>query len=385
MVKNLSVLGSTGSIGTQALDVARRYNINITALAAMKNIARLEEQVREFKPELVAVYDESAAKELKIKISDTNTKVVQGSEGLNLAAGLNSSDMVLNSVVGMVGLKPTLCAIKEKKDIALANKETLVVGGKLVTDAAKENNVKILPVDSEHSAIFQCLQGMHDKKSLKKIILTASGGPFFGKSKSELKDITPQDALKHPTWNMGAKISIDSATMMNKGLEIIEAKWLFDVELEKIDVLVHRESIVHSLIEYNDNSVIAQLALPDMHLPIQYALTYPERCESLTNELDLASVGSLSFSRACEDTFLCLKACKEAIRRGGLAPAAANGANELAVSLFLQGKISFLDIGEYVYMAMKSQKDKEVKDIDDIIEADKQAREFVLSKLTKGR
>ncbi len=385
MVKNLSVLGSTGSIGTQALDIARRYNINITALAAMKNIERLEEQVREFKPELVAVYDESAAKELKIKISDTNTKLVQGSEGLNLAAGLKSSDMVLNSVVGMVGLKPTLCAINEKKDIALANKETLVVGGKLVTGAAKENNVNILPVDSEHSAIFQCLQGMHDKKSLKKIILTASGGPFFGKSKTELEDITPQDALKHPTWNMGAKISIDSATMMNKGLEIIEAKWLFDIELDKIDVLIHRESIIHSLIEYNDNSVIAQLALPDMHLPIQYALTYPQRCESLTNELDLASVGSLSFSRACEDTFLCLKACKEAIRRGGLAPTAANGANELAVSLFLQGKISFLDIGEYVYMAMNAQKDKEVENIDDIIEADKQAREFVLSKLTKGR
>ncbi len=381
MVNNLSILGSTGSIGTQALDVARKFKINITALAAMKNISKLEAQIREFKPKLAAVFDEKAASELKLKVKDTSTKVVSALDGLISAACEESADTVLNSVVGMVGLEPTLCAIENKKNIALANKETLVVGGKLVIDAVKRNNVKLLPVDSEHSAIFQCLEGCKDKKTLKKIILTASGGPFFGKNTDELQKITPEDALQHPTWNMGSKITIDSATLMNKGLEIIEAKWLFDVEVDNIDVVVHRESIIHSLIEYNDNSVIAQLGLPDMHLPIQYALTYPERYKSIAKPLDLADIGKLTFYRPDEETFICLKACKEAIKRGGLAPAAANGANEIAVSLFLDNKISFLDIGKYVYMAMEAQADRDITKIEDIIESDRNAREFVLDKV----
>ena len=277
MVNSLSILGSTGSIGTQTLDVADKLNLKVSALTASTNIKLLEEQVRKYKPELAVVFNEEKAKEFKDNIKDTNTRVLSGMNGLIEAATLENADLIVNSVVGMVGLKPTLAAANAKKDIAFANKETLVTGGKLVCDAVKKNGVKLLPVDSEHSAIFQCLQGMPEKKMLKKLILTASGGPFFGKTVEDLKSVTVNEALNHPNWSMGAKITIDSATMMNKGLEIIEARWLFDVQPENIDVVVHRESIIHSLIEYVDNSVIAQLGLPDMRIPIQYAITYPER------------------------------------------------------------------------------------------------------------
>lgn len=378
MVENLSLLGSTGSIGTQALEVVRELNIKVCALAAHRNIDLLEKQAREFKPEVVAVYDEKAASQLKQNICDLDTRVRAGMDGLCEAASKVPADTVLNAVVGMIGLEPTLEAIKSGKDIALANKETLVTGGKLVMDLAHKKGIKLLPVDSEHSAIFQCLQGCYNKSDLRRIILTASGGPFFGKTKGELRGITKEQALNHPTWNMGAKITIDSATMMNKGLEIIEAKWLFDVDEKDIDVLIHKQSIVHSLIEYKDNSVIAQLGTPDMKMPIRYALTYPRRYVSSDEPLSLAKVGSLTFFPPDEDSFVCFKACREALKRGGLAPVAVNGANEQAVELFLKNKISFIDIGNLVYSAMCKQQDTDDFTLKDIIEADRQAREFVM-------
>ena len=303
-------------------------------------------------------------------------------EGLCEAASIEQADTVLNSVVGMVGLAPTLAAAGAKKNIALANKETLVAGGSLVMEAVRENHVSLYPVDSEHSAVFQCLQGCPDGKALSRIILTASGGPFFGRTREGLQNITPKEALKHPNWSMGAKITIDSATMMNKGLEIIEASWLFGLPEDRIDVVVHRESIVHSLVEYQDNSVIAQLGVPDMRIPIQYALTYPERVESPVKRLSLAQAGRLTFYEPDSVTFSCMEVCRKAIRRGGLAPAAANGANEEAVSLFLKEKISFLEIGQLTDAAMNNQPGGEITCIQDIIEADKSAREFVLRHAT---
>ena len=377
MVNTISILGSTGSIGTQALDVAKKLNLNICALTAHSNIDILEQQVREFKPSLAVVFCEDKAKEFKIKIADTNTKVMCGMEGLIAAATANEADMVLNSVVGMVGLVPTLNAINAKKDIALANKETLVAGGSLVMDAVKRNKVNMYPVDSEHSAIFQCLQGMNEKKELKKLILTASGGPFFGKTTQELKNVTVSDALNHPNWSMGAKITVDSASMMNKGLEVIEASWLFDMPQDKIDVVVHRESIIHSMIEFVDNSVIAQLGLPDMRIPIQYAITYPNRFESPVKELDFTELGSMTFYKPDYDTFKCLVACKEAIDLGGTAPAIVNGANEVANKLFRDGKIKFLEIGDIVYNALHNVKRNEIKCVDDVLFADKSARQYV--------
>nr|WP_319488142.1 1-deoxy-D-xylulose-5-phosphate reductoisomerase [uncultured Caproiciproducens sp.] len=380
MKRCLSILGSTGSIGTQTLDVVRGLHLKVCSLAANTNISLLEDQIREFKPELVAVYDLNAAKILKIAVADTPVKVVAGMEGLCEAATIGSADLVLNSVVGMVGLLPTLAAIGAKKDVALANKETLVAGGSLVMEALKKNEVKIFPVDSEHSAIFQCLQGCPEKKSLKRIILTASGGPFFGKTKDELIHVTPQKALKHPNWNMGAKVTIDSATMMNKGLEIIEASWLFDMPASQISVVVHRESVIHSMIEYEDNSVIAQLGLPDMRIPIQYAISWPQRFPSPVGQLSLTDYGKLTFFEPDFQTFPCLAACKRAIERGGLAPAAANGANEVAVKLFLNGQISFIRIGELVSRAMENQPDvKNISSVNDILNADKNARDYVLS------
>ncbi len=376
-------MGSTGSIGTQTLDVVRGLNLRVCALAANANTALLENQIREFKPQLVAVFDLNAAKKLKLAVADTPVRVVQGMEGLCEAAAISEADVILNSVVGMVGLTPTLAAIAAKKDVALANKETLVAGGSLVMRAAKENHVKILPVDSEHSAVFQCLEGCPEKKALKRIILTASGGPFFGKSIAELQNVTPQQALKHPNWNMGAKVTIDSATMMNKGLEIIEASWLFDVPAGQIDVVVHRESVVHSMIEYEDNSVIAQLGVPDMRIPIQYALTWPQRFPSPVKQLSLTQYGSLSFYEPDYETFQCLRVCKKAIERGGLAPAAANGANEVAVQLFLKNQISFLEIGNLVQRAMDNQPDAKITSVDDILDADQTARNFVLQSVGK--
>lgn len=381
MINSLSILGSTGSIGTQTLDVVDKLNLKVSALTASTNIKLLEDQVRKYKPELAVVFDEEKAKELKDNIKDTSTRVLSGMDGLIEAATLENADLVVNSVVGMVGLKPTLAAANAKKDIAFANKETLVTGGKLVCDAVKKNGVKLLPVDSEHSAIFQCLQGMPEKKMLKKLILTASGGPFFGKTTEELKNVTVKEALNHPNWSMGAKITIDSATMMNKGLEIIEARWLFDVQPENIDVVVHRESIIHSLIEYVDNSVIAQLGLPDMRIPIQYAITYPERYESPVGELSLAQIGKMTFFEPDYETFKCLRACKKTLSLGGVATAVANGANEEANRLFREGKITFLEIGDLVMGAIDNIDNFEPTCVDDVLKADKLAREYVLSML----
>lgn len=384
-MKKISILGSTGSIGTQALDVVRGLpgELKVTAVAAHSNVRLLEEQIREFSPAFAVCFDEEAAKALKTAVSDCPVRIGAGMEGLCEAASFAGADMVLNSVVGMIGLRPTLEAIRAGKDIALANKETLVAGGALVMQAAKEKGVKILPVDSEHSAIFQCLQGRPPKeadpegKALSRLILTASGGPFFGKTRQELAAVTPEQALRHPNWDMGAKVTIDSATMMNKGLEIIEAAWLFGMPADQIDVVVHRESVVHSLIEYCDNSVIAQLGVPDMRVPIQYALTWPGRAPSPVKRLSLADYGTLHFALPDEETFRCLAACKKALRRGGLAPAAANGANEEAVQQFLAGKLSFLGIGDVVTEAMERQKDAVCDSLEAILEADAAARAFV--------
>ncbi len=378
MTKNISLLGSTGSIGTQSLDVAKMHGYNIKCLTANSRVDIIEQQVRQFKPELVCMMNEQAASELKTRIADTSTKVTCGMQGLIECATYEGADTVLNSVVGMVGLQPTLEAIKAKKTIALANKETLVAGGHLVTNLAKENGVSILPVDSEHSAIFQAMQGAPNKQSIKKIILTASGGPFFGKTIDELESVTPADALKHPNWDMGAKITIDSATMMNKGLEFIEAKWLFDMPNDDIEIVVHRESVVHSAIVYQDNSMIAQLGVPDMRIPIQYALTYPERLESPVKYLSLADYGKLTFFEPDYETFKCIDVCRNAIELGGLHPAAANGANEESVRLFLNGKIKFTDIAYLNNEAMKRADDIENFTLADVLEADRKAREFVL-------
>ncbi len=377
-MKKISLLGSTGSIGTQSLDVCRMHGYQVKCLTANSHVDVIEKQIREFKPELVCMMNERSAKELKSKISDTSTKVVCGMDGLIECAVYDGADTVLNSVVGMVGLKPTLEAIKAKKTIALANKETLVAGGHLVTNLARENGVSILPVDSEHSAIFQAMQGMPDKKAVKKIILTASGGPFFGKSSQELENVTAKDALKHPNWDMGAKITIDSATMMNKGLEFIEAKWLFDMKNEDIEIVIHRESVVHSAIVYQDNSMIAQLGVPDMRIPIQYALTYPDREPSPVKELSLADYGRLTFFEPDYETFKCINVCKNAIEMGGLHPAAANGANEESVRLFLQGKIKFNDIAYLNNEAMLRAESKADFTLEDVLDTDKKARAYVL-------
>lgn len=377
MTNTISILGSTGSIGTQSLDVCRMQGYDVKCLSANSRVDIIEKQVREFKPELVCMMNEESAKQLRIAIADTDTKVVCGMDGLIECATYDGADTVLNSVVGMVGLCPTLEAIKAKKTIALANKETLVAGGHLVTNLAKENGVSILPVDSEHSAIFQAMQGSPEKKAVKKIILTASGGPFFGKTLRELENVTPAEALKHPNWDMGAKITIDSATMMNKGLEFIEAKWLFDMPNDDIEIVVHRESVVHSAIVYRDNSVIAQLGVPDMRIPIQYALTYPQRLESPVDELSLCDYGKLTFFEPDYDTFKCINVCKNAIEMGGLHPAAANGANEESVKLFLNGKIKFTDIAYLNNEAMKNAENKKDFTLQDVLDADRAAREYV--------
>ena len=383
----LALLGSTGSIGIQTLHVVRElarggdFPVSVAVLAARSSVKLLEEQAREFRPQAVAVFDPAAARDFRARTRDLDLTVLEGMEGLCQAAAWEGVDVTLNSVVGMVGLQPTLAAIAAKKTVALANKETLVAGGRIVMEAARQNKVSILPVDSEHSAIFQCLQGCPEKGALKKLILTASGGPFFGKTKEELRHITPAQALRHPNWDMGAKITIDSATLMNKGLEVIEASWLFGMGPQDINVVVHRESIVHSLIQYQDNSVIAQLGLPDMCIPIQYALTYPARYPSPVGELDLAAVGNLTFAKPDLDTFPCLRVCIDALKQGGLAPAAANGANEQAVSLFLQEKIGFLDIPRLVEAAVARQPAAAGDTLESVLEADQAARRFVLESI----
>lgn len=380
-MKKLSLLGSTGSIGTQALQVVQNLREQgekweVAALAARSSVNRLEEQARQFHPDVVAVFDEGAALSLRQSLRDTDIQVLSGMEGLCEAAAWPEADLTLNAVVGMVGLQPTLAALQAGKALALANKETLVAGGAIVMEAARKRNLSILPVDSEHSAIFQCLQGCPERGALKKLVLTASGGPFFGRSRQELAGVTREQALRHPKWDMGAKITIDSATMMNKGLEVMEASWLFDLPEHRIEVVVHRESVIHSMVEYQDNAVVAQLGVPDMAVPIQYALTYPRRMPSPAGELDLCALGKLTFYPPDREAFPCLELCREALRRGGLVPAAANGANEQAVALFLEGKIGFLDIPRLVEAAMDRQ-DPGVVTLEAVLEADREARAFV--------
>ena len=375
-MKKLAILGSTGSIGTQALCVAENLGLEVSALTAHKNLKLLEQQVRKFSPATVVVTDEETYKEALIKLKDTPAKLMFGMDSVCEVASDNANDMVLNSLVGMRGLKPTMCAIEAGVDVALANKETLVTGGKLVMDAVKKYGVRLLPVDSEHSAVFQCLQGRANNR-INKIILTASGGPFFNKKYDELEKVTVKDALNHPNWSMGAKITIDSATLMNKGLELIEAVWLFDKAPKDIEIVIHRESIIHSLIEYDDFSVIAQLGMPDMKIPIQYALTYPDRTACDVKRLSLSAVKNLSFYEPDEQTFKCLSACKTAISKGGLYPTYANGANEKAVEMFLDGKIGFNDIGRIVSSAVDEIKTNMTEyTIDDIYAADAVARDF---------
>lgn len=378
-MKSLIILGSTGSIGTQALEVCRRDGYKVVALAAGSNIGLLEAQAREFKVKAVAVFNEEKANELKIKLRDTDIKVLSGVEGVCEVASMEA-DIALNAIVGIAGLRPTLAAIESGKDIALANKETLVTGGDIVNRKAREKGVKILPVDSEHSAIFQSLQGA-PSGSLKKILLTASGGPFFGKTRKDLENVTVKEALNHPNWSMGAKITIDSATLMNKGLEVIEAVHLFGISADNIEILVHRQSILHSAVELSDGAVIGQLGTPDMRLPIQYALTYPERSNYAFEKLSLADVGTLTFQKPDTDTFRCLPLCIAAINEGGLRPTAVNGANEEAVRLFLEGKIKFLQIAELVEKAAYSVENKKDFGLDDILYIDKTARQAVLNNI----
>lgn len=373
MIKTLAVLGSTGSIGVQALEVAQMHSIRVLALTANSRTDILEEQIRKFNPIYAAVADEKAAADLKLRVADTGVKVLSGAEGVKECAACGA-ESVLNSIVGIAGLAPTVAAIEVGSDIALANKETLVAGGKLVMALAAEKGVNIYPVDSEHSAIFQSLQGCADKKQIKRLILTASGGPFFGKTKEELENVTLEQALKHPNWSMGAKITIDSATMMNKGLELIEAAWLFDMKPADIDIVVHRQSVIHSLVEYIDNSVIAQLGVPDMRIPIQYALTYPDRFESPVKQLNLADFANLTFENPDYETFPCINLCRKAIEKGGLYPAAVNAANEKANELFRQEKIGFTDIAKAVEYSLENAPQNENYSLADVFEADRLAR-----------
>lgn len=375
----ISLLGSTGSIGRQSLEVIQACGMKVGALTANSNVARMEEQARQFQPELAVMMDEQAAADLKVRLADTPVRVVGGLEGLLEAAELPKADTVITAVVGMVGLRPTMAAIREGKRIALANKETLVCAGQLVTEEARDYGAKILPVDSEHSALFQSLQGCKDRGEVKRLILTCSGGPFFGKTRKELEGMTREDALQHPNWSMGAKITVDSATLMNKGLEFIEAMHLYQMPPEKISIVVHRESIIHSLVEYCDNAMIAQMGTPDMRLPIQYALTWPERVVGPAIPLDLCSCGPLTFAQPDTETFQCLALALEAAKTGGTAGAILNGANEAAVALFLEGKIGFLDIADRVRRAMEQVKVIADPSMTQVLEADAAAREAVLS------
>ena len=378
-MKELVILGSTGSIGTQTLDVARMHGYKIKALSANTDIKLLEEQAREFRPRYVCLYDIGAASDMRIRLADTDIKVLSGIEGLCELASL-SCDMVINSVVGMVGLRPTLAAIEAGNRIGLANKETMVVGGALVTAAAKRKNVDIIPIDSEHSAIFQSLMGNECNK-IEKIILTASGGPFYGYTAKQLRSVTKEQALKHPNWSMGRKITIDSATLMNKGLELIEAVWFFGVTPEQIEILVHRQSILHSAVEYEDGAVIGQLGVPDMKIPIQFAVTYPNRLHSCSRKLSLSQIGTLTFEKADEETFVCLAAAKRAISAGGTAPCIMNSANEAAVAAFLADKIPFYRIGELVCEACEAVKAEKEVSLSGILSAQEETTRFIDKKL----
>ena len=377
MRKKIAILGSTGSIGTQTLDIVREQgDIDVVAMAAGSNIKLLEAQMREFHPSLVSVWDEEKAKELKTNTADLGIRIVSGMEGLLEVSVMPESEILVTAIVGMLGIRPTIAAIKAGKKIALANKETLVTAGHIIMPLAKEYQVPILPVDSEHSAIFQSLQGAGDNR-IHKILLTASGGPFRGRKAEELKNIQVEDALKHPNWSMGRKITIDSSTLVNKGLEVMEAKWLFGVELDQIQVVVHPQSVIHSAVEYEDGAVIAQLGTPDMRLPIQYALYYPERRNLSGKRLDLFEIANLTFEKPDTDTFRCLKLAMEAAETGGTAGAILNGANEEAVSQFLAGKIGFLEIAEKVALAMERVPVVREPGLDDVLEADRAAREAI--------
>ncbi len=373
-MKKVSILGSTGSIGTQTLDVIRfSNNYEVVALSANSNIDLLEKQALEFKPKVVAVGDTKRATILKRRLQGENIEVLAGTEGLKTVASIDSADIVLNSVVGMVGLIPTLEAIRSNKTIALANKETLVTAGEIVTRLANENEVSIIPVDSEHSAIFQCLKSGKDNE-VSRIILTASGGPFRGKTADYLKNVTLEEALAHPNWSMGKKISVDSATLMNKGLEVIEAKWLFEIDIEKIDVIVHPQSIVHSMVEYIDGSIISQMGVHDMRIPIQYALSYPNREVTNIEKLDLVKVGNLTFEQPDIITFPSLKLSIDAIKEGGTMPTVLNGANEEAVKLFLDKRIKFVEIPKIIDKVMNCHKTIYNPTLEDVLESDKWAR-----------
>ena len=380
MSKTISILGSTGSIGRHTLDVAQQLNLRVAAITAHASVARMEEQIRQFHPALAVLTDEAAARDLRARVVDTDTTVVGGFEGLMEAATLPQADTVVTAVVGMVGLRPTLAAIGEKKRIALANKETLVCAGELVMDAAEQAGAEIVPVDSEHSAIFQCLQGCADRREIRRLILTCSGGPFYGMSYDEVGKMTKEDALRHPNWTMGPKITVDCATLMNKGLEVIEAMRLYRLPLSQVSVVIHRQSIVHSLVEYRDGTVLAQLGTPDMRLPIRYAMTYPNRGENPAEPLDLLSCPPLTFTQPDRTAFPCLRLAEEAAAQGGTACAVLNGANEEAVRLFLADRIGFHDIPRLVAQARAEVAVVAPPTLEDILEADRLARESVLRK-----
>ena len=385
MVKCVSILGSTGSIGRQSLDIIDNLQIPVCALTAGTNVERMVQQCRKYRPQLAVMSTQEAAQQLSVEIVDLPTEVDWGEAGLIRAATMEQADCVITAVVGMVGLKPTLAAIDAKKRIGLANKETLVCAGELVMSRARKNNVEIIPVDSEHSAIFQCLMGNHDPSQIKRIILTCSGGPFFGKTQQELGVVTKADALRHPNWKMGAKITIDCATLMNKGLEVIEAMRLYDLPLEQVDVVIHRQSIVHSLVEFVDGAVMAQLGAPDMRLPIQLAMTYPERTTCPVEPLDLLTCGDLSFYKPDMEAFPCLALARECAKKGGTACPVMNGANEEAVAMFLNDEIGFYDIYDLVKMAVDTVPFIADPNLEQILEADRLARQAVRNLSKRGK
>ena len=378
MTKTIALLGATGSIGRQTLEVARELGLTVAALTAHTNIDLLERQARQFRPRLAAVYDAAAAAVLRDRLSDTDIEVLAGEEGLLAAATLAEADTLVTAVMGSVGLAPTMAAIRQGKRIALANKETLVCAGELVMSAAAEYGAEIIPVDSEHSAVFQCLQGCRDRGEVRRILLTCSGGPFYGKTHDQLEHVTAADALRHPNWHMGAKITIDSATLMNKGLEVIEAMRLYALPVERVQPVIHRQSIVHSLVEFRDGALLAQLGTPDMKLPIRYALTYPYRAETPDAPLDLLQCGALTFAAPDEDVFPCLRLARQCGKTGGTSCAILNGANEAAVALFLRGDIGFNDIHRCVERALSRVAVKYQPSLADILEADRAARQAIL-------
>ncbi|MBD3180870.1 1-deoxy-D-xylulose-5-phosphate reductoisomerase [Candidatus Poribacteria bacterium] len=378
MMKNICILGSTGSIGTQALQVVKfnKDHFKIVGLAARSNLELMEKQIRLFHPHLAALEDEGKAKILKEKVKDTRTKVLAGQQGILQLASMPESDMVLSSIVGIAGLLPTLEAVKAEKDIALANKESLVTAGSILTKSVKKHGVNLIPVDGEHNAVFQCLAADKKKENLNKIILTASGGPFRNTDRKALHNVSPQQALKHPNWSMGKRITIDSATLMNKGFEVIEARWLFHVDVSKIHVVIHPESIVHSMVEFVDSSILAHLSVPDMRLQIQFAFTYPERMKSPVSYLDLIKTGQLNFQEADTDKFPCLKYAYQACETGGTMPTVLNGADEVAVDAFIKGKIGFMDIPAVIMETMSKHNLVSDPSLDDVIFADKWSRDF---------